>query len=150
MKRSVLFSAITLCLIVPIFHLINPSRSPSLCKMASNPNRHDNEYVRIKAALYGSAAGTLHLNGIECGPSSDAWATLEFDASFSPDSKAQEFLQNIRDVHSEGEYNKGEVIVSGEVEDLVQPCFAPRFVVYARDLKPVSEISAGTFQNGVE
>jgi hypothetical protein len=92
----------------------------------------------------------MHLNGIECGPESDAWATLEFESSFLPTAATQQFLENIRNVKQQGQYKVGEVKLTGRIEDLKRQCFGPRFVLYATKVEQVSEISDGKIEAGIE
>ena len=122
----------------------------SLCEIALNPKAYNNQAVSIRANLYSYPSGVMHLNGIECGPISDAWATLEFDPSFLSTSTAQRFLERIRGIKQEGEYKMAEVRMTGRIDDLEQQCFGPRFVLYATQIEQTSEISTGKVEDGVK
>jgi hypothetical protein len=120
----------------------------SLCEIALNPKSYDNQTVNLRGNLYCYSNGVMHLNGIECGPRSDAWATLELEALNIPPAKTQPFLENIRAVKQQGEYKMAEVRVTGRIEDLKQHCFAPQFILYVTEIEQLSEISSGKI--GVE
>jgi hypothetical protein len=128
----------------------NAASPMSLCKIALNPKTYVNETVNIRANLYSYSSGVMHLNGIECGPRSDAWATLEFNSSFLPTGMTQQFLGSIRDVKEQGEYKMAEVRLTGRIEDLERQCFGPRFVLNATQIEQISEISSGKIEDGIK
>jgi hypothetical protein len=129
---------------------LNTRSTVSLCEIALKPKMYGNEILYIKANLYSYSSGVMHINGIECGPKSDAWATLEFDSSFLSTAMTQQFLRSIRDVREQGEYKMAEVRLAGRIEDLGQQCFGPRFVLYATQIEQLSEISAGKIEGGIK
>ena len=119
----------------------------SLCEIADNPESHKNQIVNIRANLYSYSSGVMQLNGIECGPGSDAWASLEFDSSFLPTSITQQFLDDIGNVRQQGHYKLAEVVLTGRIVDLERACFGPRFILYATQLEQESEIRTGQIQD---
>ncbi len=128
----------------------NAASTVSLCEIALNPKTFDNKTVNIRANLYSYSSGVMHLNGIECSPGSDAWATLEFNSSFLPTGMIRQFLESIRDVKEQGEYKLAEVRVTGRIEDLERDCFSPRFVLYTTQIEQISEISTGKIEDGIK
>ena len=129
---------------------LNVTSTVSLCEIALNPNPYNDQTISIKANLYSYHSGIMHLNGIECGPRSDAWATLELDSLVSTNFTTQQFLESIKDVKQQGEYKMAEVRVTGRIEDLKRQSFAPRFILYATQIEQSSEISTGKIEDGVK
>ncbi len=129
---------------------LHASSAVSLCKISRNPEPYNNQDVDITANLYSYSNGVMQLNGIECGPRSDAWATLEFDLSFSPNNINDPFLENIRDVKRQDEYKMAEVRAIGRIEDLERQCFGPRFVLRATHIEQVSKISIHGIEDGMK
>lgn len=136
--------------ILAALNLLHATSDVSLCRISRNPEPYNNQNVEITANLYSYSNGVMHLNGIECGPRSDAWASLEFDSSFTPTAMNEPFLEKIRDVKRQGEYNLAEVRLVGRIEDLERQCFGPRFVLYATDIEQVSEISIGKIEDSMK
>lgn len=126
------------------------SRPLSLCDISLNPSEYDDQIIKIEATLYCSPTGVMHLNGGECGLRSDAWATLEFDQAFLQTGISQLLIERMKEINYPDEYKKVEVLLTGRFEDLERACFAPRFIVYATELKQVSEISGGTIRDALE
>src|SRR4029077_577649 len=117
--------------ILAALNRLHTTSDVSLCKISLNPEAYNNQNVEITANLYSYSNGALHLNGIECGPRSDAWATLDFASSFLPTGINEPFLENIRNVKRQDEYKLAEVRLLGRIEDLERQCFGPRFVLHA-------------------
>lgn len=136
--------------ILAALNLLNATSDVSLCRISRNPEPYNKQNVEITANLYSYSNGVIHLNGIECGPRSDAWASLEFDSSFIPTAKNEPFLEKIRDVKRQGEYNLAEVRLVGRIEDLERQCFGPRFVLYVTHIEQVSEISIGKIEDSMK
>ena len=132
--------------IMAALNWLHATSDVSLCKISVTPEAYNNQNVEITANLYSYSNGVLHLNGIECGLKSDAWANLEFDSSFLPTAMNETFLENIRDVKQQGEFKMAEVRLRGRIEDLERRCFGPRFILYASELEHVSEISIGKIE----
>ena len=139
-KLYVLIGALAIGILAALNQLHSKS-DVSLCKISLNPEAYNNQNVEITANLYSYSTGVMHVNGIECGPRSDAWATLDLDSSFLPTTINEPFLENIRNVERQDEYKLAEVRLVGRIEDLERQCFGPRFVLYVTHIEQLSEIS---------
>jgi hypothetical protein len=124
-----------------IIRLSHTSSTLSLCEIAQDPGRYDGRSIKVKGVLYGYSGGVFHLNGAECEPEGNAWATIRFDESFKPGANNQALLTAIGNLTSRSEYIKAEVLITGMFEDLGRRCFAPQFVMEATRLEQVSAAS---------
>lgn len=128
-----------------IIRLSHTSSTVGLREIAQDPGRYDGRSIKVKGVLYGYSGGLFHLNGAECDPTGNAWATIRFDDSFKPDGGNQDLLNAIGNLTSRNEYIKAEVLITGRFEDLGQHCFAPQFVMEATRLEQVSAASTMPF-----
>jgi hypothetical protein len=112
----------------------------SLCHLAARSQLASECAVRSEGMLYGSSRGPLMLNGEECGLRSDAWATVEIDRSAQLNNDTRIVLDRLMAPVPDGATTRVRVLVTGYIEDLGHPCFAPRFRIRASKIEPTSTI----------
>lgn len=134
-RAVVLASVLVLVGINGGLHLV--TKPYSLCDIVQYPRLFAGRAVVIRGTLYGYSGGLIHLSGSEC-EETQAWATIEFPESPGPDSKTEELLTSIRSLPDRNQYIKGQVIIKGDLEDLGNPCFAPKFVISAKTLQQLT------------
>ena len=144
-RAVVLASVLVLAGVSAALYLV---RKPySLCEIAQDPTAFAGRAVVIKGTLYGYSGGLIHLSGSGC-EDTDAWATIEFPESFEPDSETEDILTHIRSLPNRREYLKTEVTVVGDLNDLGNACFAPRFVIRAKRLQKLTPTTIVGFPSG--
>lgn len=134
-RAAVLAAAFVLAGISGVLYLVK--KPYSLCDIAQHPGLFAGRAVVIKGTLYGYSGGLIHLGGSGC-EETQAWATIEFPESLEPGGKTEELLTSIRSLPERSQYLKAEVIVTGDLEDLGNPCFAPKFVIAAKTLQQLT------------
>jgi hypothetical protein len=144
-RGVVIGSALVLAGMSGVLYLLR--RPYSLCDIAEHPSFFAGRAVVIKGTLYGYSGGLIHLGGSGC-EDTQAWATIEFPESLEQDSKTRELLTSIRSLPNRSRYLKTEVIVSADLEDLGNPCFAPKFVIAARALQQLTPAVLVPFPSG--
>src|ERR1041384_2446144 len=55
--------------------------------------------------------------------------------------RGKELLSSIQRIPDRNQYVNAEVIITGDLEDLGHPCFAPRFLITAKRLEQLKEVS---------
>jgi len=134
-RAAVLASVLVLAGFSGILYLVK--RPYSLCHISQHPKLFDGRVVVIRGTLYGYSGGLIHLAGTECGDTK-AWAAVEFAESPEADNSVAELLTTIRSLPDRTQYLTAEVIISGNLEDLGNPCFAPKFVIAAKTLQQLT------------
>jgi hypothetical protein len=112
----------------------------SLCHLAAGSSLAGERGVRSEGMLYGRPRGPLMLNGEECGLRSDAWATVEVDPGVQLDDDSTLVLGRLTSTVPDGASTRVRVVVTGYLEDLGHPCFAPRFHIRATKIEATSTI----------
>jgi hypothetical protein len=130
-QAAVLASALVLAGVSGVLYLVK--KPYSLCEIAQHPRLFAGRAVVIKGTLYGYSGGLIHLGGNGC-EETQAWATVNFSESLKSESKTKELLTSIRTLPDRSQYLRAEVIIAGDLEDLGDPCFAPKFVIAAKTL----------------
>jgi hypothetical protein len=115
-------------------------RALSLCAIAEEPEKYSDLFLRVKGTFYGYSTGTMHINGSECDPGGNAWATIALGDSLELTTENQALLESVAGLGSRREYVKAEVIVDGRISDLKQRCFAPEFTIHVTRLEPLTPV----------
>lgn len=116
----------------------------SLCDVAQHPSLFCGRSVVIKGTLYGYSGGLINLSGTEC-EETNAWATVKLSESLDTNAETQELLTSIQRLQDRKQYVKAEVIITGDLEDLGNPCFAPKFVITGKRLEQLTPFSLVPF-----
>lgn len=90
------------------------------------------------------------LNGEECGLRSDAWATVEVDRCAELDNDTRMVLDRLTATVPDGATTRVRVSVTGYLEDLGHPCFAPRFRIRARKIEATSTVDVVRIEDVLE
>jgi len=136
--RSVL--AVGIVLVTAFVTAGRRGRALSLCAIAEEPEKYSDLFLCVKGIFYGYSTGTMHINGSECDPGGNAWATIVLGDSFELTPENQALLESVARLSSRREYVKAEVIVDGRIEDLKQRCFAPEFTIHVTRLEPLTPV----------
>lgn len=142
-RKGVLGLAITLAAVAGFFYVL---RKPySLCDIAQHPSLFSGRSVVIKGTLYGYSGGLINLSGTEC-EETNAWATVKLSESLSTNAETEDLLTSIQRLQDRKQYVKAEVIITGDLEDLGNPCFAPKFVITGKRLAQLTPFSLVPFE----
>jgi hypothetical protein len=117
----------------------------SLCYLAARSELASERAVRSEGVLYASARAPVMLNGGECGLRSDAWAIIEVDPNARFDCDTKTVLDGLTVEVPDGATMRVRAIVTGCLEDLGHPCFAPRFRIRASKIEATSKIELVRF-----
>ena len=112
-------------------------RPLSLCEIASNPERFDGRFLRVRGALYGSSGGVLLLGDSGCSVESDAWA----EVSLPPSGKYQALSDELRRLSAGDDFGKVGVVITGEFVDRHKSCFAARYAISTDEVEQLTPVS---------
>ena len=75
----------------------------------------------------------------------NAWAIVKLSESLGTNTSTEELLTSIQRLQDRKQYVKTQVIITGDLEDLGNPCFAPRFVITGKKLEQLTPVSLVPF-----
>jgi hypothetical protein len=144
MRRAItlVVSVILICGIGLTVRSIRSTRSQrtiSLCEVARDPAKYDQQTIRVRASGWVTSSDIYRdasIFDLSCG-TSDAAASVELDESYNPASEVYAFLN-----YPKEEIRKADVVVLGKFEQWAsQGCFTPQFGIRATSIELVSPVT---------